>query len=288
MGWLEGKAIVVTGAGRGLGRAYAVAAAREGAQVLINDIDGASAQETAELVDQAGGRAAVSTDSIAEWEGARALVDGCVDAFGALDGFVNNAAVLPGAILGTEETEPTVRSVVDVNVFGMLACGIHALRAMTRQGHGSLVNVTSGAHLGMPLLGTYGASKGAVASITYAWDLEGRAHGVRVNAISPVAQTPMWQIWGDKDTLVKPEPEDIAPLVIFLLSDRSADVMGQIVRIDLEGVSLLQRPRFHPPVALTERSPQAVADSFAGELAELLEAEGETALRQLAWAPQSE
>jgi NAD(P)-dependent dehydrogenase (short-subunit alcohol dehydrogenase family) len=238
---LAGKAVLVTGAGRGLGRAYAIDTAARGAAVVVNDVDRDGVEETVAAIAAEGGRARPAVASVASWEGAERLVASAVEAFGSIDGLVNNAGVMPvGAPWA--ETEERIRSVVEVNLLGPMFCGIHALRRMRRQGAGAIVNVTSGAHLGTRDLTSYGATKGGVASLTYGWAIHAAEVGARVNAISPLAQTPMMAQFLDQP--VGALPEHVAPVVSYLLSDRAAAVNGQVVRLDGSALSLLRPPLY--------------------------------------------
>lgn len=267
---LQGKAIVVTGAARGLGRAYALAAVAEDASVVLNDLDADLLEEVVSEIVAAGGRAAAWPGSIADWASAEALVAHCVAEHGRLDGFVNNAAVFHVAV-PWEEDERTVRRIVEVNVIGSIFCATHALRAMVAQRSGSLLNVVSAAHLGLREMGSYAATKGAIASATYTWALDAAPYGVRVNAISPVARTRMSTVWENRDEahMDEPDPAEIAPLAAFLLSDSAAGITGQVVRLDAAGLSIMRQPHFEEaPVALPVRTFEAVAAAFAGPLAE--------------------
>jgi NAD(P)-dependent dehydrogenase (short-subunit alcohol dehydrogenase family) len=271
---LDDKAVVITGAGRGLGRAYAIDAVSAGASVILNDRDLEPLEEVAAELGGTSDRMVLAPGSVADWDFARSLVDGCVERFGRIDGFVNNAGVHHCEWIWAEH-EADIRRTVEVNVTGTMFCAVHALRAMRDQGFGSLVNVTSGAHLGMPEMSTYGATKGAVASATYGWAVDCQGSGVRVNAISPVALTRMtsnWKAPGAELTLSSsPPPETIAPLVTFLLSDASREMTGQVIRLDKDGLSIMQ-PATYPSevVPLPERTATAVARAFADGLGEKL------------------
>lgn len=265
-GYLTGKAVVVTGAGRGLGAAYARLAAAEGARVVVNDVDGAAARVVATGI----GAQAVADDSdIASWEGAGALVSRCREEFGSIDGLVNNAGIFRLADPFSQDPEE-FRAVVEVNLLGTAYCGLRAIRAMRDQGGGSVVNVTSGSHLGYPDVGAYGASKGGVASLTYCWAADLAGTGVRVNAVSPNAHTRMAEAYEEYlgarargQNIGKP-PEDNAPAVVFLLSDAAAGITGQVVRVDGAELSLMSRPAVLPPlVRMTEPSVAAVAAALA-------------------------
>ena len=229
---LSGRSIVVTGAGKGLGRAYALACAAHGADVVVNDIDEHSAYECARAIVAAGGRAVHVAGSVASWSVAAAMVDAAVRRFGRIDGLVANAGIIHHA-RPWEEDEASLRRIVEVNVLGVLFCATHAMRAMVRQGTGgSIVTVVSGARFGLDGMSAYGATKGAVAAMTAAWAREGAAVGIRVNAISPLAATDMAALDPRPDRPRLGSPEDVAPAVVALLSDATAGVTGRILRFD--------------------------------------------------------
>ncbi|WP_433220120.1 SDR family NAD(P)-dependent oxidoreductase [Dactylosporangium sp. CS-047395] len=244
---LAGKAVVVTGAGRGLGAAYARLAAAEGAAVLVNDVDADLADGVVAEIRAAGGTAAGFAGSVADWDAAGAIIGACVEAFGAIDGLVNNAGIF--RLANPAEQDPDeFRAVLEVNVLGTAYCGLHAIRAMLPRGSGSIVNVTSGSHAGSAAMGAYGASKGAVASLTYCWAADLAGSGVRVNAVSPNAHTRMADAYeaylgaaAQGQNVAKP-PAQNAPAVVYLLSDAAAGLHGQIVRIDGDELSMVAHP----------------------------------------------
>ncbi|GAA3239118.1 SDR family NAD(P)-dependent oxidoreductase [Dactylosporangium siamense] len=247
MGALDGKAVVVTGAGRGLGAAYARLAAAEGAAVLVNDVDADLAASVAAEITSAGGRALAAAGTIGTWDGAGEVVARCVEAFGAIDGLVNNAGIFRLADPAAQDPDE-FRAVIEVNLLGTAYCGLHAIRAMLAQGSGSVVNVTSGAHAGSAAMGAYGASKGGVASLTYCWAADLLGSGVRVNAVSPNAHTRMADAFeaylgaaAQGQNVHKP-PEQNAPAVVYLLTDAAAAVHGQVIRIDGDELSMIAHP----------------------------------------------
>lgn len=275
MGYLDGKAIVITGSGGGIGAAYALHAAREGACVVVNDLDAASAHAVVAAIRAEGGTASAHVASIASWDGAAGLIAHCVKSYGGIDGLVNNAAVFHMA-LPEEEDEAGLRALIEVNVLGTMFCGIHASRHMLARGRGAIVNVTSGAQAGLARQGAYGTSKGAVASLTYTWAIDMGARGVRVNAVSPMARSRMadqaQQYLADHGHTPWPAiaatPEDNTPVVIYLLSDRSAAVNGQVVRIDGQRLALMTHPAvLDPPLRRDTWTVQDVADAFEQQLA---------------------
>lgn len=241
MGVLDGKAVIVTGAGRGLGRAFALDAAAEGASVVVNDIDAEAAEKVAAEIAGDGGRAVACAGSVADWQWAGDLVQTCLKQYGAVDGLVNNAGVLT-LRPAWDETEESIRRVVDVNLLGALFVGTHAVRAMIDQGSGSIVNITSSAQLGLSTMGTYGATKGALASLTYGWSLDLAGHFVRVNAYAPVARTVM----AEMSPVLPPDipaPADNAAIVTYLLSDRSDGITGQVIQRRGNRLVVLAHPR---------------------------------------------
>jgi NAD(P)-dependent dehydrogenase (short-subunit alcohol dehydrogenase family) len=275
MGVLSGKAVVITGAGRGMGETHARLAAAEGARVVVNDVDADVAERVAASIREAGGEALARVADISSWNDAEALVQFCVSSFGALDGFVNNAALFHMA-LAQEENEARVRRIFEVNVLGTAFCGYAALRQMLRQGRGSLVNITSGAHAGIRGMSAYGGTKGATASLTYNWALDVEGSGVRVNAVSPMAQTRMLDATEEFARThgnmaahrITIPPENNSPLVIFLLSDLAKGVNGQVVRVQGSAMNIGTHPAaLSPGVERDKWTVKEVAKAFATRLA---------------------
>ncbi|WP_166462740.1 SDR family NAD(P)-dependent oxidoreductase [Amycolatopsis acidicola] len=247
---LNGRAVVVTGAGRGLGESFAVHLAQAGCRVVVNDVDLELAERTAGNIRAYGGSAVASGHTVTDPAQASALVQLCVDEFGAIDGLVNNAGLNYEALPWQEEAEQ-VRELVEVNVLGVMYTGIAAVKAMREQGHGgAIVNVSSGASLGQRKLGVYSASKGAVASLTYSWALDLEEIGIRVNAICPLAHTRM--VWKSERSLrsCPPDrtPSRIAPLVLFLLSDNAEGITGQLVRCNGPQLHIMGQPYLKAPI----------------------------------------
>ena len=273
---LFGKAVVITGAGSGLGAAYARHAAALGASILVNDIDPAAADRTVAAIRGTGHSAVASAGDIASWNFARSLVDTCIDAFGTISGVVNNAGVFRPALID-DLSEADLELMLRVNVLGTAACGSHAVKRLRELGMGgSIINVASGSHAGDIALGGYGASKGAIASLTYSWAMELRNTGIRVNAISPLAETAMA---AQNAALMSvqaanrevhyaslPPPEVNAPVVSFLLSDAAAKINGQIVRIANGQLSFVTHPIIADPVLTGEWTFETVTEAFAAHL----------------------
>jgi NAD(P)-dependent dehydrogenase (short-subunit alcohol dehydrogenase family) len=213
-------------------------AAQAGASVVVNDINGAAAESVVAEIRALDGSAIASVHSVASTEQADELIKLATDTFGALDGLVNNAGILVEAPAG-QTTAEQARAMVEVNVLGTIYCGQAAIEAMRRQGRGgAIVNVTSGTHLGQPGLAVYGATKGAVASLTYGWALDLHTSGIRVNAVSPLAVTAMKLPPYDGHA----RPEDIAAVVRYLLADESSGVTGQLVRRARTELGLIRHP----------------------------------------------
>ncbi|GAA2821017.1 short-subunit dehydrogenase [Aminobacter aminovorans] len=277
MNILQGKSVVITGAGSGLGSAYARHAAGLGAAVVVNDIDAEAAQSTAESIVASGGKAVAHAGDISSWSYAQQLIDACIDAFGAITGIVNNAGILRiGKIL--DLTEADMRRMVEINLVGTAACASHAARRMLAAGRGgSIINVASGSQAGDVALGGYGATKGGVASLTYSWAMELRGTGLRVNALSPLAETAMAA--QNKALMAEqaasrevhyaalPDTDVNAPVVSFLLSDAAEKINGQVVRIAGKQLSFVTHPLIADPVLEGDWSYEAVAAAFAGTLA---------------------
>jgi NAD(P)-dependent dehydrogenase (short-subunit alcohol dehydrogenase family) len=272
---LENKAVAVTGAGQGIGEASALLAASLGASVLVNDIDAVAAARVAATINERGGRAYAHAADISQWSSGQALVDACLERFGRLDGLVNNAGLFKIASL-MESTAMDFTETLAVNLIGAASCAQAAAAHMLERKSGAIVNVVSGAQCGMIGLGAYGASKGALASLTYSWALELANTGVRMNAVSPMANTQMaHKTRAYLSALAIPLPDTVppasanAPVICYLLSDASAAIHGQVVRIDGGVLALMTHPAIIAPVLQRDIwTADAVAEAFATDLAE--------------------
>ncbi|MDL9979326.1 SDR family oxidoreductase [Microbacterium sp. ASV49] len=280
---LEAAAIAITGAGAGLGRAYALAAAEAGASVAVGDLDLASAAAVAAEIQAAGGSAVAVGGDVRDPRAADDLVGACRAAFGRIDGFVANAGMLrPGDAV--DVTPDDVAEMLATNVAGVVHGVGAAMRALREDGHGgSIVTVASGALQGMAGLSLYGATKGAVMSLTYTWALEGADAGIRCNAIAPLAHTAMSELSSASERYRGGPPERVAPAVVHLLSAASAPLTGQIVRFDGRRLGLMDPPMLR---VLTEREHWDVADvaeALTGRLAETVAPVGLLASPRPTW-----
>lgn len=263
---LAGKRVIITGAGSGLGRAYAIAAAAAGAAVVVGDIDRQAAIDAVAAIRATGGDAVHVAGSVGDWRVAERLASACTRTFGGVDGLVANAAIMRTAD-PWDESESDLRAIAEVNILGVQFTARHAMRAMVDSGlRGSIVTVVSGAREGIAGMSAYGASKGAVAAMTANWALAGTPHGVRVNAISPLALTRMSIADTRPDRPAMPEPERVAPIVTALLSDSSAPLTGAVLRFD--GTTL---GRYRSTLRTVSSSPDGWS---AEEVAMVLRTEG--------------
>jgi len=248
MGILDGRAAVVTGAGRGIGRGHCLHLAENGASVIVNDIDPTEAQKVVDEIAAAGGKASVNTDDIGSREGARALVEQCANEFGGIHAIVNNAGnVRDRSFLKMSDDE--FGAVLRVHVHGTFMCSQEAALRMRDQGTGgSIVNTVSAAHFGNFGQTNYAASKGAIASMTYTWALELARYGIRVNAISPSGTTRMSATYKGPDgkdvELPFIDPTRNGAFVAFLCSDDADWVSGQIFGTGGERVTMLEQPKY--------------------------------------------
>jgi 3-oxoacyl-[acyl-carrier protein] reductase len=191
MGILEGKAGVVTGAGRGIGRGHCIHMAEQGAGVVVNDVDADEAQKVVDEIKSAGGRAVASSADIGSRKGAQELVQQCVDEFGEIHAVVNNAGIVRDRSF-LKMTDDDWQDVMRIHASGTFWCAQEGALRMRDQGTGgAIVNTVSAAQMGNFGQTNYGAAKGAIASMTYTWANELSRYGIRVNAISPLATTRM-------------------------------------------------------------------------------------------------
>jgi len=239
---LHEKTVIVTGAGRGIGRAVAGYLAELGANVVVNDLDTALLDSLVENISAQGGKASAVAGSVSDWRFATRLIEAAQNTFGGLDALINNAG-LHYVSDPRSESAQAIKQLVEVNVLGSIYCGLAALKVFNQQARGSLINLTSAAHLGVENQAVYSATKGAIASLTYSWSLDAKPYGVRVNAIAPLADTRMI------DALPQFRTDDlqaaiaIAPLFAYLVSEQSAFISGQLIRFNGKELSLINHPQ---------------------------------------------
>jgi NAD(P)-dependent dehydrogenase (short-subunit alcohol dehydrogenase family) len=246
-GLCEGRVVIVTGAGRGIGREHALSLAHQGAKVVVNDLGGnvdgsggdlSPAEQVVEEIKGMGGEAVANGDSVADWEGAQRLINTAVETFGDLHGLVNNAGILRDRVLANM-TEEEWDAVINVHLKGTFAPSRWAVaywREQSKAGKpvsGRIVNTTSVSGIyGNPGQANYGAAKAGIASFTNIVALEVARYGVTVNAVAPVALTRMTEGLGPApETDEQREaraPHWIAPIVTWLCSEEAAGVTGRV------------------------------------------------------------
>ncbi len=242
---LSGKVAIITGAARGIGRACAERFAREGAKVVVADIDQARGQETAAAISEGGSETLFVACDVGDSVQVSGLITASVDAFGALDVLVNSAGILHNSDF-LDVTEEDFDQVLRVNLKGPLLVGQAVARQLIDQGRGgAIVNLSSvGAVLAAPFQAAYNVSKGGVAQLTRVMALSLAPHGIRVNAVGPgtigtdmtndlledvalrrriLSRTPLGRV-GD--------PAEVAAVVVFLASEEASYITGQTVYCD--------------------------------------------------------
>lgn len=268
MGALEGRVAVITGAGRGIGREHALLFAREGAAVVVNDLGGSNsgdgvdvgpAQEVANDIVAAGGRAVANTDNIATWAGAEALIAQAITEFDRLDIVVNNAGILRDGFIPSL-SESDWDAVVAVHLKGHFAVIHHASAYWKseskagRQPNGAIINTASASGVTVPNAGqaNYGAAKAAIAALTQVAADELQRYGVRANAIAPIARTRLTLATPGMGALMVAEaadaeaegtfdafsPANISPLVAYLAHEK-CPITGKVFAVQGGAISEL-------------------------------------------------
>ncbi len=242
---LKDKAAIVTGAGRGIGEGIALRFAEEGAQVVVNDVNEADVNRTVETIKSQGGKAVPVIGSVASRPVAQKMVDTAVKEFGTVDILVNNAGIIRDAMLH-KMTDEQWDQVIEVNLKGTYLCIQCAARVMREKGYGKIINISSTSWKGNPGQLNYSATKAGVIGMTKTAAKELAPKGINVNVIAP------GMIWTDMIKSMPPaivermekglafivplnrkgQPRDIANLALFLASDESSYITGQLIHCD--------------------------------------------------------
>ena len=269
-GMLAGRVAVVTGAGRGIGRGVALALGAAGAKVVVNDygvnVDGTApstgpAFDVVKEIERTGGEAVASTDSVADWEGARRIIGTALERFGQLDALVTCAGILRDRMI-FNMSEEEWDAVIAVHLKGTFNCLRHACTHMRDRRYGRIVTFSSGSGLfGNPGQANYGAAKSAIGGLTKVAARDLGKYGITVNAIAPVAGTRMTvneEVRRARELRKKQgiqredrgvaqieelDPDDIAPMVVYLTSEYAKDVNGQFFLCFGTSVALVSQPR---------------------------------------------
>jgi NAD(P)-dependent dehydrogenase (short-subunit alcohol dehydrogenase family) len=254
----EQRVAIVTGAGRGIGRAHALSLAQAGYAVVVNDLGGAGngtgadltpAQEVVAEIEAMGGRAVVDGSDVSNWTAAGGLVQKAVDTFGRLDAVVNNAGVLRDRMLANM-TEEDWDIALDVNLKGTAAVLHHAAKYWRDRSketgqpvEAAVVNTTSGSSMYYtPGQTNYSAAKAGVTALTIISSRELARYGVRVNAIAPIAATRLTEGVTPEGSKERLDPSKVSPLVVYLLSSE-ATVTGRAFHVGADGFFVYDTPR---------------------------------------------
>lgn len=288
MGALDGRVAVVTGAGRGIGREHALLFAAEGAAVVVNDLGGSNAgegadagpaQQVVEEIRAAGGKATANTDNVAEWDGAKNLVDQAISEFGTLDVVVNNAGILRDGFIASLE-EQQWDAVIAVHLKGHFNVLRHAAvywkqeSKAGRQPAAAVVNTASASGVTLPNAGqaNYGAAKSGIAALTLVAADELERYGVRVNAIAPMARTRLTLATPGMGAIFAadvPEgefdafsPANISPLVAYLCTG-TCPITGKVFAV--QGGAISELGGWHDVKTIETDGPWEI-DDIAGRL----------------------
>jgi NAD(P)-dependent dehydrogenase (short-subunit alcohol dehydrogenase family) len=276
-GMMEGKVVVVTGAGGGIGREIAIMMSAAGAKVIIADVGasltggGASdtpAQQTQQIIRQGGGAAEISTDSVAEWNSAQRIIQAAIDHFGRIDAVVNNAGILRDGIFHRMSADDWL-AVISVHLNGSFFVSRAAAEHFRKQESGAFVHITSTSGLiGNVGQANYAAAKLGITALSKSIALDMQRYNVRSNCLSPwawsrmtssiPATTPEQKAAVEK--LQRMTPDKNAPLAVFLASDAAKGVTGQVFGTRMNEIYLFSSPR---PIRIVHRAdgwtPEAIA-----------------------------
>jgi NAD(P)-dependent dehydrogenase (short-subunit alcohol dehydrogenase family) len=265
---MEGKVVVVTGAGGGIGREIAIMMAAAGAKVIIADVgasltgSGASdtpAQQTQQIIRQGGGAAEISTDSVAEWTSAQRIIQAAIDHFGRVDAVVNNAGILRDGIFHRMSADDWL-AVISVHLNGSFFVSRAAAEHFRKQESGAFVHITSTSGLiGNVGQANYAAAKLGITALSKSIALDMQRYNVRSNCLSPwawsrmtssiPATTPEQKAAVEK--LQRMTPDKNAPLAVFLASDAAKGVTGQVFGTRMNEIYLFSSPR---PIRIVQRA----------------------------------
>lgn len=271
---LEGKVAVVTGAGRGLGRAYVELLAERGSRVVVNDLgtdvsgfgrDATTAEQVAELIRSRGGDAIADNSDVSTSEGGANLIATTVERFGRVDVLVNNAGIC-GSQLFEDATLDDFDRYWRVHLGGPVNTVKAAWPHMVTQRAGRIILVTSVSGLfGLRGQATYAAAKCAVVGLMRILAIEGAEHGILVNTISPSAYTRMWPAagspWSEAEGTRTMPVEAVAPAIVWLASDRCSDT-NRIYNVGagvIQRIAMVMGPGFHDP----QLTPESIAENYA-------------------------
>jgi NAD(P)-dependent dehydrogenase (short-subunit alcohol dehydrogenase family) len=282
---LDGRVAIITGAGRGIGREHALLFAREGAAVIVNDVGGTNSGEGADAgpandvvteIAAAGGTAVANVNNVAEWDGAKDLVQQAIKEFGRLDVVVNNAGILRDSYIATMD-ESKWDAVIAVHLKGHFAVLRHAAEYWKQQSKdgnqptAAVINTASGSGTTIPNPGqaNYGAAKAAIAALTLVAAEELGRYGVRVNAIAPIARTRLTLATpGMGAVMSEPEegeldlfsPANIAPLVAYLATEK-CPITGRVYAV--QGGAISQLSGWHDEATIETDGPWSIEDIAA-------------------------
>ncbi len=254
----EGRVAVVTGAGRGLGREHALLLATHGAKLVVNDIgagvdgtgtDASPANEVVALIKKAGGEAVADGNDASDWNGAKAMIDAAIKAYGRLDVLINNAGILRDRML-TNMEEGEWDAVIKVHLKGTFAPSRHAAAYWREESKriggpvkGRIINTSSTSGIyGNVGQANYGAAKAGIAAFTIIAARELRRYGVTVNAISPSAQTRMTEGLREltPEQRAQRDPKWVSPTVVYLASEEAQDITGRVIQAGVGRIAVCE------------------------------------------------